>query len=65
MPDSISRVARANAPIASMLPQASHLSASTVEKHVNSIFAKLRLADAPVHRRVAAVLTFLKNAPPC
>ncbi len=40
-----------------------HLSASTVEKHVNSIFTKLRLADSPVHRRVAAVLTFLQNAP--
>ncbi len=40
-----------------------HLSASTVEKHVNAIFSKLRLADAPVHRRVAAVLTFLQNAP--
>lgn len=46
------------------IEQSLHLSASTVEKHVNSIFAKLRLADAPVHRRVAAVLTFLKNAPP-
>ena len=41
-----------------------HLSASTVEKHVNSIFGKLRLADAPVHRRVAAVLTFLRDSPP-
>jgi DNA-binding NarL/FixJ family response regulator len=41
-----------------------HLSASTVEKHVNAIFGKLKLADAPVHRRVAAVLTFLKDAPP-
>jgi DNA-binding NarL/FixJ family response regulator len=41
-----------------------HLSASTVEKHVNSIFGKLRLADAPVHRRVAAVLTFLRDASP-
>ena len=26
--------------------------------------ASSRLADAPVHRRVAAVLTFLKNTPP-
>jgi DNA-binding NarL/FixJ family response regulator len=41
-----------------------HLSASTVEKHVNSIFGKLRLADAPVNRRVAAVLTFLLDSPP-
>jgi len=43
------------------IEQALHLSGSTVEKHVNSIFTKLRLADAPVHRRVAAVLTFLKD----
>ena len=40
------------------------LSASTVEEHVNSIFGKLRLADAPVHRRVAAVLAFLRDAWP-
>ena len=33
------------------------------DAHVNAIFTKLRLADAPVHRRVAAVLTFLQNAP--
>jgi DNA-binding NarL/FixJ family response regulator len=39
-----------------------HLSASTVEKHVNAIFAKLQLAEGPVHRRVTAVLTFLQNA---
>lgn len=45
------------------IEQALHLSSSTVEKHVNAIFGKLRLADAPVHRRVAAVLTFLKDAP--
>jgi DNA-binding NarL/FixJ family response regulator len=38
-----------------------HLSTSTVEKHVNAIFAKLQLADAPVHRRVAAVLAFLQD----
>jgi DNA-binding NarL/FixJ family response regulator len=38
-----------------------HLSASTVEKHVNAIFAKLHLTEAPVHRRVAAVLTFLHD----
>ena len=32
-----------------------------VEKHVTSIFAKFRLADTPDdHRRVLAVLTFLK-----
>jgi len=45
------------------IERALHLSASTVEKHVNSIFGKLALADAPVHRRVAAVLTYLQNAP--
>lgn len=45
------------------IEQTLHLSASTVEKHVNSIFTKLALADAPVHRRVAAVLAYLKNAP--
>lgn len=43
--------------------QALRLSASTVEKHVNSIFGKLGLADDPVHRRVAAVLAFLRERP--
>jgi DNA-binding NarL/FixJ family response regulator len=38
-----------------------HLSASTVEKHVNAIFTKLGLSEQPVHRRVAAVLTFLES----
>ncbi len=38
-----------------------HLSSSTVEKHVNAIFTKLQLTDAPVQRRVAAVLAFLKG----
>ena len=34
-----------------------------VEKHINSILAKLDLpADAPVHRRVAATLVFLSAA---
>lgn len=37
------------------------LSASTVEKHVTSIFGKLGLAEEPVHRRVAAVLAFLRH----
>jgi DNA-binding NarL/FixJ family response regulator len=45
------------------IEQALHLSSSTVEKHVNSIFGKLGLADEPVHRRVAAVLTFLHQTP--
>ena len=39
------------------------LSESAVEKHVNAIFAKLGLTAEPlVHRRVAAVLTFLGRA---
>jgi DNA-binding NarL/FixJ family response regulator len=34
-----------------------------VEKHINSILAKLDLpSDAPVHRRVAATLVFLSEA---
>jgi DNA-binding NarL/FixJ family response regulator len=39
------------------------VSQSAVEKHLNSIFAKLALspADGEQHRRVAAVLTFLRN----
>ena len=36
---------------------------TTVEKHVNAIFAKLGISAAPVHRRVVAVLAFLENAP--
>ena len=40
------------------------LSESTVEKHVNAIFAKLGISAAPVHRRVVAVLAFLENARP-
>jgi DNA-binding NarL/FixJ family response regulator len=38
------------------------LSESAVEKHSNAIFAKLGLAEEPqVHRRVAAVLTYLRG----
>ena len=50
---------RGNAGIAQRLL----LSESSVEKHVNAIFAKLDLArEQLVHRRVAAVLTFLRDA---
>jgi DNA-binding NarL/FixJ family response regulator len=50
---------RGNAGIAHAL----HLSESSVEKHVNAIFTKLDLAsEQQVHRRVAAVLTFLRDA---
>jgi DNA-binding NarL/FixJ family response regulator len=50
---------RGNAGIAREL----FLSESSVEKHVNAIFAKLDLASEQlVHRRVAAVLTFLRDA---
>lgn len=45
------------------IERAVNLSASTVEKHVNSIFAKLGLAEEPVHRRVTAVLAFLRDPP--
>jgi DNA-binding NarL/FixJ family response regulator len=43
------------------IESALHLSASTVEKHVNSIFTKLNLDSEPLHRRVSAVLTFLRH----
>jgi DNA-binding NarL/FixJ family response regulator len=50
---------RGNAGIAEELT----LSESSVEKHVNAIFAKLDLASEQLtHRRVAAVLTFLRDA---
>ena len=50
---------RGNAGIAQELS----LSESSVEKHVNAIFTKLDLAsEQQVHRRVAAVLTFLRDA---
>lgn len=48
-----------NAAIAARL----HLSESSIEKYATSIFAKLGLSDEPqVHRRVAAVLAFLRDA---
>ena len=50
---------RGNAGIAAAL----HLSESSVEKHVNAIFTKLSLtSEQLVHRRVTAVLTFLRDA---
>ena len=50
---------KSNAAIADTL----FISQSAVEKHINSIFAKLTLRpeDGEQHRRVAAVLTFLRN----
>ncbi|GAB3742653.1 response regulator transcription factor [Microlunatus parietis] len=40
------------------------LAESTVEKHVNAVFAKLGLGvEDSLHRRVSAVLTFLRHAP--
>ena len=50
---------KSNAAIADAL----FISQSAVEKHINSIFAKLTLSpeDGEQHRRVAAVLTFLRN----
>ncbi len=45
------------------ISEALFISQSAVEKHINSIFAKLTLRpeDGEQHRRVAAVLTFLRN----
>jgi DNA-binding NarL/FixJ family response regulator len=44
------------------IAQALVLSESAVEKHSNAIFAKLSLAEEPqVHRRVAAVLRYLRD----
>ncbi len=38
------------------------LSESSIEKYTNTIFSKLGLGDAPdVHRRVTAVITFLRD----
>jgi DNA-binding NarL/FixJ family response regulator len=42
-----------------------YLSPKTVETHVRQIFLKLGLREAPeYHRRVVAVLRFLRAAPP-
>jgi DNA-binding NarL/FixJ family response regulator len=45
------------------IAQTLFVSQSAVEKHINSIFGKLALApdESEVHRRVAAVLAFLRN----
>lgn len=50
---------KSNAAIAESL----YVSSSAVEKHINAIFSKLTLhsEDGAQHRRVAAVLTFLRN----
>jgi DNA-binding NarL/FixJ family response regulator len=51
---------KSNAAIAEALV----LSESAVEKHVNAIFSKLGLSEEPqLHRRVAAVLTYLRDTP--
>ena len=45
--------------------QALSLSQSSIEKHVNAIFTKLGLAEEPrLHRRVAAVVTYLREVNP-
>jgi DNA-binding NarL/FixJ family response regulator len=50
---------RANAAIAETL----YITESSVGKHVNSIFSKLGLStEAQQHRRVSAVLTFLRES---
>lgn len=50
---------RTNAAIAEEL----HLSSSSIEKHATAIFSKLGLQGEPqTHRRVAAVLTYLRDA---
>jgi DNA-binding NarL/FixJ family response regulator len=45
------------------LAESLYISQSAVEKHINAIFAKLMLSsdDGAHHRRVAAVLAFLRN----
>ena len=49
----------------SVIADRMHLSLSSVEKHVGSIFAKLDLGDdSSVHRRVAAVVAHLEQAGP-
>jgi DNA-binding NarL/FixJ family response regulator len=52
---------RSNAGVAAEL----FLTERAVEKHINSLFAKLGLSSEPeVHRRVTAVLIYLSRTPP-
>ncbi|HKX74931.1 MAG TPA: LuxR C-terminal-related transcriptional regulator, partial [Acidimicrobiia bacterium] len=48
------------------IAEALFISQSAIEKHINSMFAKLSLSpdDGEQHRRVAAVLTFLRSQVP-
>lgn len=50
----------------SAIGEALFISQSAVEKHINSIFSKLGLSpdSSETHRRVAAVLAFLRNTDP-
>jgi DNA-binding NarL/FixJ family response regulator len=49
----------------SAISQCLYVSSKTVEAHVRSIFARLELAPTPDdHRRVLAVLAFLRGDPP-
>jgi hypothetical protein len=55
----VEALVRGNAGIAAQL----YLSESSVEEHVNAIFTKLGLsAEQLSHRRITAVLTFLRDA---
>ncbi len=48
-----------------VIAEALFLSESSVEKHATAIFSKLGLSSEPgVHRRVAAVVEFLRNTEP-
>jgi hypothetical protein len=59
----VTRRARLRESPLARLTQSLSLSESSVEKHVNAIFTKLGLTgEQQVHRRVAAVLTFLRDA---
>jgi len=55
--------ALANSPLVELTDREREvLSERAVEKHINSLFHKLRLSDEPlVHRRVMAVLAFLRE----